>query len=1383
MADDLIDEEKLFLNQGVKTPLEGVGFNYQSLFSPFNKAFKKYLLLDERDFAALLDALPEKAKPKEDDFLEIKFEDLLKLPVSLSKNEVNQVSQKENNNRVDSLKLNFDGSAFAQEDDFADELFPKYINYNITIVTPDPYIPPTIMVPPIVYPSPSLPSTPNITVNSAFTGGLNTEVLLDTQALVQLTGNIFHEGAGGGLVISAYFETPARPGSSENRAFPNKVELTTPEGNTFTLYTASTSDHWIGDFVYELKNPLPHKLNTPGLDVIEQSGHKIFTEHFLYSVTSQTYSTNVGHIDVQIVDDVPVATNQNGTITISEANIVSIGSGQSVKAPTVTGSLLSDPTLAVNRFGADGGNVFDLYMQNNEGSVVATVFTLTATTPEGNVLVVDRLTGAYTYTLNNPFNNTTDPDADFTQAQDTFYYQLLDNDGDTATATLTITVLDDKPIATQKLKSASETLYFVNGQEVVTGNLITNNNGFGVSLLGADGAKITSVNGTNPVGGIISTNTTYGTLTVYTTAQSGHAVGDYSYALDGTKTALLNRALIQVTDSVTYILKDNDSPSTSSSTLGITITLDQPPTAVDDSNGVAALSTLSVNSTNGVLANDIDPNTGDIIKVSAVNSQSAAVGVATTLPSGAIITLNSNGSYTYNPNGAYDHLAQGVTSTDVINYTIADAAGYTSSANLTITITGVNQAPVANNDSETTNKNSVLTITTGASNVLSNDTDVNDGDTIVVGTVQGSAANLGVSTKLSSGALLTLNADGSYSYDPNNKFKHLGVGATTTDSFVYKAKDNHNALSNTATVTITITGVNDPPVAVDDSSSSTDQNTVLVVGTGAGNLLANDSDPNNGDTISVGTVQGSDLNVGQQITLASNAIVTVNADGSFSYDPNGQFNSLGLGASTTDSFVYQAIDNHGALSNTATVTINITGLNDTPVAVDDSNSTDEDAVLTVGSGADNLLANDSDIDVGDTLTVGSVQGSALNVGQALTLSSGALLTVNADGSYDYDPNGQFTSLALGASTTDSFNYQAQDNNGALSNTATVTITINGTNQSPVANDINISTNYLVPYDISSTSDPNNIIMNDSDPDGDTLTVSEVNGNSANVGTEITLASGALLTVQANGNYNYDPNGSFPAGGSDSFTYTIDDGNGGTASAQVNITVTFPPVVLDLNDDGISLINLESSKVAWQFPCGNYHSMGWVGPDDGILVYDYNKDGKITELKEFNFASYHPDAHTDLDGLRLAFDSNHDGVFDINDALFLDFGVWQDKNSNGITDEGELRSLVDMGIKSILLTSNNQTEFNKGNVIFGTTQFETIDGKKHIAADVGLRIGKEIALDEVISKHDDIDLSALNTTSTNPAGQGETTSAAMDLEVIIFNPITPHEEPAPVALLI
>ena len=191
--------------------------------------------------------------------------------------------------------------------------------------------------------------------------------------------------------------------------------------------------------------------------------------------------------------------------------------------------------------------------------------------------------------------------------------------------------------------------------------------------------------------------------------------------------------------------------------------------------------------------------------------------------------------------------------------------------------------------------------------------------------------------------------------------------------------------------------------------------------------------------------------------------------------------------------------------------------------------TDEGVAIDV-----DVLANDTDVD-GDTLTVGPF-GQGTNGTVAL-----------AAGKLRYTPNAGFTG-------TDSFTYRANDGT-ADSNPATVTITVNATNAAPVAVDDSATTAEDVPVEI-------DVLANDTDADGDTLTVSAFTQGAHGT---VTLVSGKL---------RYAPNANFH--GSDSFTYTVSDGNGGTDTATVTITVTpvnDAPTAIDdaaSTDEGVSV---------------------------------------------------------------------------------------------------------------------------------------------------------------------------------------------------------------------
>jgi VCBS repeat-containing protein len=197
--------------------------------------------------------------------------------------------------------------------------------------------------------------------------------------------------------------------------------------------------------------------------------------------------------------------------------------------------------------------------------------------------------------------------------------------------------------------------------------------------------------------------------------------------------------------------------------------------------------------------------------------------------------------------------------------------------------------------------------------------------------------------------------------------------------------------------------VNNPPVAEDDVATTDEDNPVTVAALG---VLDNDSDPDVGDTLSVTAVD----------TSGTVGVVSAwDADGSFTYDPNGQFEYLQAGGSATDSFTYMVSDGYGG-TDTAAGTVTVNGVNDAPVAGNDSAVTYEDTPVII-----DVLNNDSDVDVGDTLTVDSVtQGT-----------NGSI--INNGGNITYTP-------APGFSGNDSFTYTVNDGNGGT-DTATVYVDV------------------------------------------------------------------------------------------------------------------------------------------------------------------------------------------------------------------------------------------------------------------------------------------------------------------------------------------------------
>jgi hypothetical protein len=169
-----------------------------------------------------------------------------------------------------------------------------------------------------------------------------------------------------------------------------------------------------------------------------------------------------------------------------------------------------------------------------------------------------------------------------------------------------------------------------------------------------------------------------------------------------------------------------------------------------------------------------------------------------------------------------------------------------------------------------------------------------------------------------------------------------------------------------------------------------------------------------------------------------------------------------------------------------------------------------------------------------------------------------------------------------------------------------------------------------------------------------------------------------------------------------------------------------PVVLDLSGQGIRINGLGASHATFDANGdGVPNRIAWTTPDEGLLVYDANGSGTVDQTSELALRQWTPGAQTDLQGLR-SFDTNHDGKLDAGDKDFGSFDVWQDTNGNGISDPGELHSLVDAGVSSISLASDGvQSHLPDGSTIYGQGSFTRTNGTSGRLADVSLAYGPDI----------------------------------------------------------
>lgn len=407
--------------------------------------------------------------------------------------------------------------------------------------------------------------------------------------------------------------------------------------------------------------------------------------------------------------------------------------------------------------------------------------------------------------------------------------------------------------------------------------------------------------------------------------------------------------------------------------------------------------------------------------------------------------------------------------------TLAKVIGITtlSEVDFTVLPDADNNAPVATVDNVSGDENTLIT-----GNVLDNDTDI-DGDSLT--TI--------LASEPTNGAVI-LAEDGSFEYTPEADF-------TGSDSFTYTVSDGE--LTDVGTVNITVNAVNNSPIAGNDATS-TDVNTAVNI-----NVISNDSDID-GDSLSI-----------TEVSTPANGSAVVSSAGVVTYTPNSGF----IGS---DSFTYTITD--GELSDTGTVDIIVRAVvNDAPIATADNVSGDEDTLMT-----GNVLDNDTDIN-GDSLTT-TIESSPTN----------GSVTLTEDGDFEYTPDANFTG-------NDSFFYVVSD--GELTDIGTVNITVNAVNDSPIAVDDTASTDEEIAVDI-------DVIVNDSDVDGDALLISDV--GSPDNGSAVISGAGIVT---------YTPNPSFT--GSDSFTYTVSDGelsDVGTVNVTVNAVTPPNAVVGDENDNRI-----------------------------------------------------------------------------------------------------------------------------------------------------------------------------------------------------------------------
>jgi len=626
---------------------------------------------------------------------------------------------------------------------------------------------------------------------------------------------------------------------------------------------------------------------------------------------------------------------------------------------------------------------------------------------------------------------------------------------------------------------------------------------------------------------------------------------------------------------------------------------------------------------------------------------------------------------------------------------------------------------------------------------------------------------------------LYLNEDGSYEYVLDNtkpNVEALVEGQIEYETFTYSISDNEptNPKHDDATLTIQINGKNDAPVVVADTAEATavesasDVEGLAII---SGNVLANDSDVDDGDMLdafeneltvfAVSSESAEESYSGQGETsdfmvYGKYGILYINEDGSYDYVLQNEWDStqsLIEGEAVTDVFAYTASDNHdegNVKYAESTLTINITGTNDAPVAVDDAKAGISEEGTDGGEpyfpGVDevtgNVLANDSDVDDGDMLdsfdnelTVTGIESN--NTENESGDSKGydfeiqgeyGTLFLNDDGTYKYvldNDADNVEALNEGDTVYDVFTYTVSDNHigadgedYAKTDTAELSISITGTNDAPVAEGEKVITN-IFDSDVLEAKLAAAVVMNDSDVDndldansvtfndplsnfgfGDTM-VTKTESSSDNGQFELndTMATAIVFNRSDFGavnadNYEFD-NDDLPSavfkGSSD---YVIEKVQTGTDTWGKPIYENVPHE----DDDFVKVSLIEGEKLILDVDDGH--------PDASyqLSMTVYDSAGNVIGSSDPLFGDPHYSFTADSDGdYYIKLNSGHDsGDYELR--MSIDSSGVQDTIDYTITDDGGLSDDA-----TVVIDYENATDTCHGLALDGTDDAEIIIG--------------------------------------------------------------------------
>ncbi len=635
--------------------------------------------------------------------------------------------------------------------------------------------------------------------------------------------------------------------------------------------------------------------------------------------------------------------------------------------------------------------------------------------------------------------------------------------------------------------------------------------------------------------------------------------------------------IVTTTDGLTAALLEGfeySDPATDTATVTITIT------GLDDNLPPVVEMQEATTDENTPVYGDLldgasDPD-GDVVTLLSIDIGEIGQPIQITTDGGrnGTLTVTADGLFEFVPDGIDLDLGE----TDTFSFGFTGTDGELTDSNIAkITITGLNDGPSAKAQVASTDEAAADGTPNSVSGDLLDGASDADGDTITLKEISVGEIGEEISIVTDGGktGTLVVNPDGTFTFTSTDSSMDVGETDTYTFEFTVSSSGGTTEQTDTKTATITINGLNDAPVAIDQAVETNEQNDQGLESSVSGDLLDGASDVD-GDVVSLSSTSiGA---IGETVSVVTDSgksgELTINADGTFTFTSTDE--SLDKGETDTLTFTFTVESSGGTTVQTdeATAVVTINGVNVAPVAVDYAGTISEqnDQGLTSEISGD-LLAGATDAD-GDAISIFSTTLGAIGETVEVTTTGGntALLTVNADGTFTLVSTDD--SMDLTETDTVEFDFTVVSSGGVTDqfDTKSATITIEGVNVGPVAED--------KVYEVFEANDQNldstvsgDLLAAATDADGDAISLKSTTLGTIGERVAVTTDGGqpGFLTINADGTFTFESaSDDLDLGQTDTITFDFEVVSSGGAveqtdlkTATININgVNVPPVAVD-----------------------------------------------------------------------------------------------------------------------------------------------------------------------------------------------------------------------------